>query len=405
MSRNYSPKNFFRQAPNTSLKRYFHKQKLLKDFDFDEHRRSQVDQICEAFDALTIAQRSKIENDFRDIHALACESGMKALFREAQEEGIDLKTQFEDEELGDYEMAFKAFFDAKKVFERALLFAHAEELPPRYWKKRANLPKKLVRDLERRKNELAEALSYYFRTHEGRGYRCQIDHYRREGFDYFFAFPEDYAKTTIEWQKEGLARRQQKPAFEVIFVYAGKAATLDVFYEGSLKIVRELQAIFARAILKSELPEEKQNKPVYELNMLKAGAMEFSFEAGSGIKSVRVKRLGLAVMGGMSQKIVLEVDSSENANAIYDLLEKVVQLEGVPDCLVCKRIPMALINITHVSLQVEFEPDGKRGRNSKSFSLSYPNSCTLKHEERDLFLREMLVQWGFEKPAVVATES
>lgn len=404
MSRNYSPKTFFRQAPNAYLKRYFHKQRLLKEFDFDEHPRSHVDQIYEAFDALSVEQRRNIENDFRDIHALACESGMKALFREALEEGIDLKAQFEGEEPGDYELAFAAFFDAKPVFERALLFAHAEELPPRYWKKRANLPKKSIRDLEKRKHELADALSYYFRTHEGRGYRCHIDHYKREARDYFFAFPEDYAKTTIEWQKEGLARRQQKPAFEVIFVYAGKDSSLEVFFEGGVKIVRELQTLFARTILKSELPEEKKHEQVYDLSMLKTGAMEFSFEPASGIKSVRVKKLGLSVMGGLSKKLMLEADSSVNANAVYDLLGQVIQVEGAPDCQICKRIPMALINISHVGLQVEFAPGGKRGRNSKSFSLSYPNSCTLKHDERDLLLREMLVQWGFEKPAVVTTE-
>ncbi len=404
MPRHYSPKTFFRQAPNACLKRYFHQHKLLRDFDFDELKKSQVDQIYEAFDVLSVEQRRRIENDFRDLYALACESGMKALFREAQEEGIDPRSQFEGEEPGDYEMVFWAFFDAKEVFERALLFAHTDELPPGYWKKKVDIPKKSMRDLDKRKAELAEALSYYFRTHEGRGYRCQIDHYKREGMDYFFTFLEDYATTTTEWQKEGLARRQQKPAFEVIFVYAGKAGTLDVFYQGSLKIVRDLQTLFARTILKSELPEEKKNEPVYDLSMLKTGAVEFSFEPGSGIKSVRIKKLGLSVMGGLSKKIVLEADSSENANAVYDLLGQVIQMQGATDCQVCKKIPIALINITHVSLQVEFVPDGKRGRNSKSFSLSYPNSCTLKHDERDLLLREMLVKWGFERPAVVTME-
>lgn len=399
MPRHYSPHTFFRQAPNSYLKRYFHKLKLLKKFDFDGLKKSQVDQIYEEFARISLEQLRRIETDFRDIYALACESGIKALVREAREEGFDLKDRIKDDDAGDFDLAFWAFLNAKRVFDRALRFAHADELPPRYWKKRTGLPQRQVRDLDKRKKELADALSYYFRTHEGRGYRCQIDHFKRDDLDYFFAFPEDYAKTTIEWQKEGLARRQQKPAFEVIFVYAGKSGTLDVYYEGSIKIVRDLQTLFARTILRSELPEEKKHELVYDLNMLKAGVPEFSFEARSGIKSVRVKRLGLAVLGGLHKKIMLEADSSENANAVYDLLAQVIQLEGAPSCQVCNRIPIALVNISHVSMQVEFEADGTRGRNSKSFSLSYPNSCTLKHDERDLLLREMLVKWGFEKPA------
>ena len=68
--------------------------------------------------------------------------------------------------------------------------------------------------------ELGETFSYYFRTTEGRGHACTIDYYHRNDLDYFFAYPEDYARTSIEWNQGALERRSHKPAFEVIAVYS-----------------------------------------------------------------------------------------------------------------------------------------------------------------------------------------
>ncbi len=202
----------------------------------------------------------------------------------------------------------------------------------------------------------------------------------------------------MEWQKSGLERRVQKPAFEVIFAYSSKTGALEIWFGGSIKVVRELQSIFARTVLKSELPPEKKDEPLYDLSSLRSGRFEFPFEAGSGIESVRIKKLGLSIMGEHSRRITLEADSSENANAVYDLMAQVIQMEDAPDCGKCNRIPIALVNISHVSLEVQFVPSGKRGRHSKSFSLAYPSSCTLKDDERDMLLRDMLIKWGFEKP-------
>jgi len=62
-----------------------------------------------------------------------------------------------------------------------------------------------------------------------------------------------------------------------------------------------------RKILVMQPLEITYTKPTfYDLNVLKAGLLEFSFEAGSGIKSVRVKKLGLSVLGELSKKIIFD---------------------------------------------------------------------------------------------------
>jgi hypothetical protein len=71
----------------------------------------------------------------------------------------------------------------------------------------------------------------------------------RNALDYFFAYPEDYARTSSEWNQGALERRSHKPAFEVIAVYSQGQGTLDIFFHGTIKTVRDLQVIFARVIL------------------------------------------------------------------------------------------------------------------------------------------------------------
>jgi hypothetical protein len=34
---------------------------------------------------------------------------------------------------------------------------------------------------------------------EGRGNNCKVDCYKRGKLNYFFAYPEDYAEASIEW--------------------------------------------------------------------------------------------------------------------------------------------------------------------------------------------------------------
>jgi hypothetical protein len=403
MARHYSPKNFLRQAPNALLARYCQEKGILAELDFTGLSETNIGPIYNAWDHLPSETRRLMESDFRNIDALASENGVKAIIDAALVEGEDLEPIFAEMD-GFYDKSFWTFFEREPFFEMALLFVNADNLPTRYWRRRKDLPKVPANSDETSLRELGEAFSYYFRKTEGRGHACAVDYYHRNGLDYFFAYPEDYARTSIEWNRGALERRSHKPAFEIIVVYSQGEGTLDIFFHGSIKTVRDLQVIFSRVILKTEIQPEEKDKRVYDLNGLKRRDFSFLYDPDSGINSVVIKKLRLSTLGGFARRITLEADPSFDHEAIYDLMEDVVRVDGVPECHQCRKIPLSLVNVTQAAIQVVFNHNGSRRRATRTFQISYPNSCSLKQDGRDLMIRKMLVDSGLEPVEVVDQE-
>ena len=83
MARHYSPKSFFRHVPNAMLKQYFDKVGVLTEHDFSEVPEAKIEPIYKAWLSLPDALQRKMERDFKEIDALACEGGIKAIIDEA----------------------------------------------------------------------------------------------------------------------------------------------------------------------------------------------------------------------------------------------------------------------------------------------------------------------------------
>jgi hypothetical protein len=81
----------------------------------------------------------------------------------------------------------------------------------------------------------------------------------------------------------------------------------------------------------------------------------------------------------------LEADAAARPDAIYDLLDKLG-----------RSVPLNFYNVTQVELTalVATKPDEKA--KSVTVRITYPNSCSLKYDDVDLKLREMLVASGIE---------
>ena len=92
-------------------------------------------------------------------------------------------------------------------------------------------------------------------------------------------------------------------------------------------------------------------------------------------------QLRLTLKHGSKRRITLEADTKNNPQAVYDLLEKLS--------------PPAYF-ITQTRVKVIFEPKiGKRAR-SRTFNITYPNSCALGYDGDDLKIRKMLELSGIE---------
>lgn len=387
MARQYNPQRFFRQAPNNLLEQYFKEKGVLAEIKFKELTETKIKTIYEAWLALPEKQRSDIEKDFREIDCLATEGGTKAIIDEADWHKEELGPIF-SELKSFHDRAFWTFLKRQTYWKGALQFHYADTIPLSYWRKRKNIPKKpaLVdpKDIER----LEQAISQYFYNKQGRGKNCIVECYKRNDLDYFFAYPEDYAQANIEWVENKFERPPRTPAFEVIFVYSQTAGTLDIYFRGPIKpVLPALQKIFGEIILKVVLEPDEKDDRVYDLNPFKSNNFQFNFDRASGIEDVLVKKLRLSSKFIKNEKIILEADPINNRHAIYDLLNKVLG----------HNIRLDNYYITQVGLKVFFypEPGSSQGK-TRSFDVSFPNSCSLKQDGRDLIIRKMLAASGVE---------
>jgi hypothetical protein len=236
------------------------------------------------------------------------------------------------------------------------------------------------------RRELAHLIRTYFHHTEGRGKNCVVELFRRGERDYFFAYPEDYSQQSIEWVDGKFDRRPHNPAFEVIYVYSQKEGSLDLNFRGSNKPIVPLQGMFATAILKlHELPPDPKDGRVYDLNPLRQKSFHFVFDVGSGIQDVAVKKLRLSSKVKKGDRITLEADVSGNPDAVYDLLDKIG-----------KSLPLHLYNVTQVELAALAMVGADKPLKSVTIRITHPNSCSLKYDELDLKLRDMLEASGIE---------
>jgi hypothetical protein len=235
--------------------------------------------------------------------------------------------------------------------------------------------------------QLAELIGNYFHHTEGRGKNCVVEPFRRGELDYYFAYPEDHSQQSVEWVNGEFDRRPHNPAFEVIYVYSQKEGSLDLNFRGSYKAIEPLQAMFADAILKLEkLPPDPKDERIFDLAPLAKKDFDFNKPLGSGIESVKVKKLRLSSRVRSGDRITLEADTTDNPNAVYDLLAQVT-----------RALPLKMYNVTQVELAALVIVDANKPPKLVTIRITHPNSCSLKYDELGLRLRDMLEASGIEQ--------
>lgn len=384
MARHYSPKSFFRHAPNAMLMTYFAQQGVLGEHDFSSTSETKIEPMYKAWLTLPDAQRGAMERHFKEIDALACEGGIKAILDEAEWHGESLGEVFADLE-GFHEKAFWVFLERPQFWGAAIAFCHADSISTNQWSECKTINHAPARVDEKSIKDLEHKLSHYFHHHEGRGRNCMVEPYRRGKLDYFFAYPEDYAQSSVEWDEATFKRSARRPAFEIIFVYAQDEGKISLYMKGNKALKMDVRALFADTILGLELGEFVEDVRVYDLSPLQNSHPVFKFSPDSGIQSVAIKKFRLAI-NGTRERITLEVNPTDNPNAIYDLRDRL-----------CRDIPPSQMAITQVGIVVTHMADPETGRTrTRSFDINWPNSCSLKHDGKDAMIRQMLIASGLE---------
>ena len=391
MASNYAPKQFFRQVRIELLREYFTRRHALGGVEWDDLRESEVEGINEGWLELPDRIRDEIESEFRQVHAMATANGIRAIIEEGRYHGLDLRTDLDVLD-GYLNKVFWTLLKHRQVFNIAQLMDRADHLNRKCWRKRKDVPKKNPDVSPEALKELADAVSAYYRENQGRGRYCRAETYLRGGrYHYFFVYPQDYADTFIGYDESGaFQRRPQNPAFEVIYVYDLEDGSLDLYVQGEKKIVRDLQQLFARTILREELGEERPDSAPYQLEGLKRRDFAFATEPEDRIKGVRVTGMRLELVGNPRKRITFETGPKDAKEAIYDFMDTSLHEQ---------RLPMSMVNVASAVIQMVFENTTGKGRDTKtlSFRISQPNSCSLKDSPEELVAKKYLKEWVLER--------
>lgn len=381
MASQYSHLHFFRRVPNSLLERYFLSRKVVLGVDLSKLKPTEVESILDAFMQLDSTQQAEIEAEFQDIHALSCEGGVRALVDEADFHGDEGFAGGLAVLEGFHAKVMWAFLDNPLYWRGATMFLHADNVSPSYWKKRNDLPRLQPHVEDEDIGALAKAISALF-AKEGRGKNCKVEPYRRHNREYFFAYPEDFAQLGVEWISNTLKTLAHHPAFEIIFVYCEAEGSLDIYAPRNSKAVPDLQKAFAKTILKLDtLSDGTIDNRVYDLAPLKNENFDFTVRPELGIASVEVKRMRVTLKSDRKKRITLEADTKNNPKAVYDLRDS---------------LNLPPYYISQLGVKVTFEPEGGKRAKTRTFNITYPNSCALNNDGLDLRIREMLADSGIE---------
>ena len=390
MASHYSTRSFFRQMPNDLLARYFKRRGLFEELDIARLDETRPDELFAAWMELSEEDRNAIEAEFREIFELSCEKGIWAILDEAhrrwrdEPERITVFVKELSALPGHDHRAMVTFLDHPECWAGATRFYPAEAPP--HWRKRKHLGHRPAAVDAASLEHLADLIRTYFHSSEGRGDHCVVESFRRGELDYFFAYPEDYSQQQIEWVEGAFGKRPHNPAFEVVFVYSQQDGTLDLNFHGPYRAVEPLQGMFATAILKlDQLPPDPTDERVYDLEPIGRRSFAFVYDVTSGIEKVAVAKLAFSSRERQGDRITVEADAIENAEAVYELLEQMAQA-----------IPLDVYRVTEVELAAWVAMEAEKPAIPVPIRIARPNSCSLKYDERDLKLRAMLEASGIE---------
>jgi hypothetical protein len=394
MSRQYHLRSFLRDAPSVFLRRYLTEKGIGSELHWDALGETEIIPIFEAIQKAEAKVRAQCEADFCETDKMATEGGVKTLLAEARFHGKNLAGAFGEAE-SDHERAFWVFLDDPKVFWVAHELYRADSLPGRSWRKRSGLPDVTPRIDQPSRDELGESVAEHFRSTAGKGHHWKVEHYDGGDRLYWFVYTQDYAGAATEFSEDGeFERRTRLPADEVIFVYYKAERALDLYSPGcSPKTVEALRQAWADVILDGDLGTPDKGAVVFELDCLKRRGFAFPFDPADGIEEVRLSRLRLAVRAGTREeqqanpRITLEVNARRNAEAIYDLLDKVVGEQ---------QIALENVRVTQARFQFVFRSNRRGGRETLACDVTYPDLCNLKQNPKHKLARDYLRRWGID---------
>lgn len=173
----------------------------------------------------------------------------------------------------------------------------------------------------------------------------------------------------------------------MIFIHDEEQQTLNIWHDGSMEQVKDLQALFAHAVMRQVIPRANpRDDRVYQLQNFLDPDFTFQPSAMLGIEDVELRAIRVKVGGQNGRTIIVELHKNTPKRALHQSL--------VPALL---GISPSQIEVTLIKLRVTFAPlPNKTKKRSREFRIATPSSCSLKIDDFSPLIERMLVEHGIE---------
>jgi hypothetical protein len=389
MAQDFDIRQFFRRAPRDGLKQYFGKFGVLEEFDWESLGVRNIDPLYEAWIALDEANQLKMGEDFSNLHILGSAVGKTAIIDEAvfhpnAETVAPALAKLPDP----LSCAFWTYFERKELWNGAVFFSVADLKPKRSWRKRLNMPKLGRQPKKEDATALARAVSKVYMAREARGAHCVVHPYRRRNKEYYFAYPQDHPSTSSEYDDKGQwTKRPYNPAFEIIFIHDDDEQSLTIWHTGKMERTKDLQAAFAESVLGQPIPRDSEkDERVYDLEVFRDLKFKFNPNNALGINKVEVRKLALRILGEDKHTVRIELAPGTPPHVLHHRVQ--AAMSGIAP---------TMYKVASVGMQVTFElGPGEETPKTRSFDLSWPNSCSLDDDDRGQRIQRMLADHNIE---------
>ena len=384
MSGPFSALQFLRKIPAPLLSAYFKRFNAVEVAVFGQQFPKSSD-LMTFWKTLPDEARRTAESDFGQILEMMDELGVQSIRKSSQEAGcgVELSAAWEGRTLE--EKVFISFVDFKNLWDTARAIAYADRVSDRYWQRRKNLPPDLMDDSEEACDVFAQNLGEFLHSSEGRGKQCKVERYRADdGRIFFFALFEDFARSSLEWENNDLQAHRRRQALQYIFQYSPQAGELAIYCPNATSHIHDFQKIFSESILNiEELGDDDKDSRIYDMRSLTSPDFQFKWEPEWCFEDVQLIKLRLTKCFS-NQRVVFEAGRRNGSEAVYGLLDSWRKAELLDNYFV-----------TQAEIRVRYQTNANRSR-SYSFTVTWPNYCSLKPDTLGKHLQEMLALSGIE---------
>ena len=384
----YSISTLLRQTPRAALRDYFDRQGVLSDLDLAGLKRTQTDAIVAAIDALDDRGRARVDADFRDVFTLADKGGTLIMSDQLQALGLPLGDTLCAME-NHYHRAMWLFLNPHHcgvdLFQRCHAIASMRDLSFTKARRRRNLPRMVPHHDPATLDAMAAGLQQVYRK-QGRGRYCTVEHYFRPNPDRhcFFAWPEDYSTSELQYEEGELARRTRRSVFNVVYVYRPDEGILEISAPGDRKDIELVQEVFCRTALGLQGIPPESDEDCWRLNGLKRLDFTFPTEPADGIASVELVSLRLHPMGNTRRRITVEQDPA-SGEPLFVWLNRVV------DTI---QVPLSMLDVSQARFRVVWQTEDGKRPTTLTFTIGAPDSSTLRDDPRHLVIKRYLKAWN-----------